>query len=102
MILPRTETSDKRSKEDPMLGPNHHAHQLANQMYSERLSHAARIQMVARDRRDPSEPVNHEGNRRLTVLRLAATAAGVALTFALAATAAGHAAVGGGGTTLIR
>ena len=86
-----------------MLGPNHHAHQLASQMYSERLSHTARIQMVARDRRDSSEPVNHEGHRRLTVTRLAASVAGVALTFALAATAAaGHAAVGGGGATLIR
>jgi hypothetical protein len=71
-------------------------------MYSERLSHTARIQMVARDRRDSSEPVNHEGHRRLTVARLAASVAGVALTFALAATAAAGHAVGGGGATLIR
>jgi hypothetical protein len=86
-----------------MLGPNDHTHQLANQMYSERLSHAARIQMVARDRRDPSEPANHEGHRRLTVARLAASAAGIVLTLTLAAAAAaGHATVGGAGATLIR
>lgn len=86
-----------------MLGPNHHSHQLANQMYSERLSHAARIQMIARDRHDTEKPVNHEGDRRMTVARLAASAAGVVLTFALAATAAaGNPAVGGGGATLIR
>ncbi len=86
-----------------MLGPNHHSHQLANQMYSERLSHAARIQMIARDRRDPQKPVSHEADRRMTVARLAASAAGVVLTFALAATAAaGNAAGGGGGAILIR
>ena len=86
-----------------MLGPNHHSHQLANQMYSERLSHAARIQMIARDRHDSHKPVSHEADRRMTVTRLAASAAGVVLTFALAATAAaGSGAVGGGGATLIR
>lgn len=86
-----------------MLGPNHHSTHLANQMHSERLSHAARIQMVARDRHDDKKAVNHEGARRFTAARLAATAAGVAVTFALAATvAATGSPAGGGALTLIR
>lgn len=87
-----------------MLGPNHQAHQLATQMHNERLSHAARIQMVARDRRDEHRPANREGARRLTVARLAASIGAVALTFALAATAAATnpALGGGGGGALIR
>lgn len=86
-----------------MLGPNHHAHQLANQMYQERLSHAARIQMVAREKREGEPFFSRETLRQLTAARLAASAAAVALTFALAATAAAsHPAVGGGGSILIR
>jgi hypothetical protein len=87
-----------------MLGPNHHSHHLASQMYDERLRHAARIRMVAKERHDESKPFTAELHRRITVARLAA--AGVAtfvLTAALAAgVAAGNAAAGGGAITLIR
>jgi len=87
-----------------MLGPNHQYHDLANQMHSERLSHAARIQMVARERHDERRPFNLEVARRITAARLAASAAGVALAFALAASVAANspAVTGGGGAILIR
>lgn len=86
-----------------MLGPNHHAHPMATQMHDERVGHAARIRMVARERHDEQRATNLEGHRRLTVARLAATVGGVLLTFALAATTlASNAASGAGGAILIR
>jgi hypothetical protein len=87
-----------------MLGPNHQHVSMANQMHQERLSHAARIQKVARERRDTHQPFDRDVARRLTVARLAATAGAVALTFALAASAAATNPVisGGGGGFLIR
>lgn len=86
-----------------MLGPNHHAHQLATRMHDERLSHSARIRLVARERHDEQRAINLEGHRRLTAARLAATVGGALLAFALAATAvASNPAVGAGGPILIR
>lgn len=48
-----------------MLGPNHHNH-------GERLSHAARIWMVQKDRHDGTRPFHADGHRMITVRRLAA------------------------------
>ena len=86
-----------------MLGPNHQHLSMANQMHQERLSHAARIQKVARERRD-NKPFDRELSRHLTVARLAATAGAAVLTFVLAASAAATNPVvgGGGGGFLIR
>ena len=56
-----------------MHAPNHNDHRGNASMNGERVSHAARILSIARDRRD-AEPVNHEGHRRLTAARLAASA----------------------------
>ena len=55
-----------------MHAPNHPDRHMNAPMTGERVSHAARIQLIARDRRD-LEPVNHEGHRRLTAARLAAS-----------------------------
>jgi len=55
-----------------MLGPNHHTYQLANQTYGGRLSHAARIRMVQKDRQDGTRPFHADGHRMITVRRLAA------------------------------
>lgn len=90
-----------------MLGPNHHTYHLANQAYEERLSHAARIRMVQKDRHDETRPFHAEGHRLITARRLLAGLAGVVLTAALAAGSVGIAAAspshaGGGGATLIR
>ena len=91
-----------------MLGPNHHTYHLANQSYEARLTHAARIRMVQRERHDDSAPFNREGHRLLTVRRLAAAGiAGFVLTAALAAGGAATASAApnhasGGGAALIR
>lgn len=87
-----------------MLGPNHQHLTMANQMHQERLSHAARIQKVARERHDTHKPFDRNAARRLTVARLAATAGAVAMTFAVAAAAAATNPVisGGGGAVLVR
>lgn len=86
-----------------MLGPNHQSHQLATQTYDERLSHAARIRMVSQARRDGTEPLDRNARRRLTAARLAAGAAGILLSVAIAAsTVASNPTVGGGATVLIR
>ncbi len=69
-----------------MLGPNHHTFHLANTAYEERVQHAARIHQVQRDRKDHSKPFSTEGNRLITVRRLAAAGiAGFVLTAALTA-----------------
>lgn len=54
-----------------MLGPNHHTFHVANQTYGERLSHAARIQMVQKDRHDGTRPFHADGHRLITARRLA-------------------------------
>jgi hypothetical protein len=95
------------SKEDPMLGPNQHTFNLANQSYEERLSHSARIQQIQRDRGDHAE-FDRTPHRAITVRRLAAAGiAGVVLTAALAAGGVGSVAAApnhamGGGAALIR
>ena len=95
------------SKEDPMLGPNQHTFNLANQSYEERLSHSARIQQIQRDHRDHAE-FDRTPHRAITVRRLAAAGiAGVVLTAALAAGGVGAVAAApnhatGGGAVLIR
>lgn len=87
-----------------MLGPNHHSYHLASQMHDERLRHAARIRLVARDRHDESKPFDAQSHRAITVARLAAAGvASFALAVALAATAAAaHPAASGGSLILIR
>lgn len=88
-----------------MLGPNHHSYHVASQSYGERLSHAARIRMVQKDRHDDSG-FNAEAHRLVTARRLAATVAAAVLTATLAAATVGAVAASpnahGGGITLIR
>ena len=92
-----------------MLAPNISTHQLADQIHHERLSHAALMQKVARERSTDSINVDRDAQRRVTSRRLAAGLAAATLTFAIAAAAAGtqqsQAATqhsSGGGVTLIR
>ncbi|HEX2883479.1 MAG TPA: hypothetical protein VHQ42_02785 [Candidatus Limnocylindria bacterium] len=87
-----------------MLGPNTHSFRAATQEYDERLRHAARIRLAARDRHDQTLPVDTSAHRRITVARLsramgAALVAGAALATAVAAATS---AAGSGGVTLIR
>lgn len=93
-----------------MFAPNISTHQLADQIHHERLSHAALMQKVVRERSSDSITVDREAQRRVTSRRLAAGLAAATLTFAIAAAAAGtqqsQAATqrhsSGGGVTLIR
>ena len=93
-----------------MFAPNISTHQLADQIHQERLSHAALMQKVARERSADSVTVDREAQRRATSRRLAAGLAAATLTFAIAAAAAGtqqseastQRASSGGGVTLIR
>jgi hypothetical protein len=93
-----------------MFAPNISTHQLADQIHHERLSHAALMQKVVRERSTDSITVDREAQRRVTARRLAAGLAAATLTFAIAAAAAGtqqsQAAAqrhsSGGGVTLIR
>lgn len=93
-----------------MFAPNISTHQLADQIHHERLSHAALMQKVARERTSDSVTVNRPAARAMTSRRLAATLAAAALTFAIAAaaTATQQSAAPaqqhspGGGLTLIR
>ncbi len=55
-----------------MHAPNHDDHRGNGSSQGSSGSHAARILSIVRERRG-SEPVNHEGHRRLTVARLAAS-----------------------------
>lgn len=71
-----------------MFAPNISTHQLADQIHHERLSHAALIQKVARERSSDSVAVDRPTQRRLTARRLAATVAAASLTFTVAAAAA--------------
>lgn len=89
-----------------MLGPNHHTYHVANQTYNERLTHAARIRMIQKDRRD-DQGFNTTGHRLITARRLAATVAAAVLTATLAAATVGGVAASpsnsaGGGPALIR
>lgn len=90
-----------------MLGPNQHTHHLASPEYAERLSHAARIRMVQKERSEEAPIFHIDAHRLITARRLAAGLAGVVLAAAVAAGSAGvvnaspsHAA--GGGATLVR
>ena len=90
-----------------MLGPNHHTYHVASQQYEERLTHAARIRMVQKDRTDDAKPFQRDAHRLITTRRLAAGLAGVVITVALAAGTVGSVAAApgnasGGGMTLIR
>jgi hypothetical protein len=88
-----------------MLGPNTVTRDLATQAYNDRLSHAARIQLIKRDRSEEhASLVDRVAARRVTVTRLAATAvaAGAALAALTATTMAASPSVGGGATFLIR
>lgn len=90
-----------------MLGPNHHTYHVASQQYDERLTHAARIRMVQKDRTDATKPFHRDAHRLVTTRRLAAGLAGAILTVALAAGTVGTVAAApgnasGGGMTLIR
>ena len=93
-----------------MFAPNISTHQLADQIHHERLTHAALMQKVARERSTDSIIVDREAQRRATSRRLAAALGAATLTFAIAAAVAGtqqseaaerpHSS--GGGVTLIR
>ena len=93
-----------------MFAPNISTHQLADQIHHERLSHAALLQKVSRERSADSITVDREAHRRVTSRRLAAGLAAATLTFAMAAAVAGtqqseasaQRAPSGGGVTLIR
>jgi hypothetical protein len=90
-----------------MLGPNHHTHHVASQQYEERLTHAARIRMVQKDRTDDAKPFHRDAYRLITARRLAVGLAGVVLTVALAAGTVGTVAAApgnasGGSMTLHR
>ncbi|MEO6577418.1 MAG: hypothetical protein ABIO99_00755 [Candidatus Limnocylindria bacterium] len=99
-----------------MFAPNISTHQLADQIHSERLEHAARLQMVSRDRSDDAVIVDRQAQRRSTSRRLAATLVAAALSLGIAAMAAAQgtdapaagsgstapAHSSGGGVTLIR
>lgn len=94
-----------------MFAPNISTHQMADQLHHERLSHAALVQKVARERSADSVNADLPAQRRLTSRRLAATIAAATLTLTIAAAAAAtqqagapdaHHASSGGGVTLIR
>lgn len=74
-----------------MFGPSLNTTHLANHRHNERLQHSARIQMVARHRRDTQRPVSHEGARHLTAARLMGAAAGAAKSIVTALTGSSHA-----------
>ncbi len=87
-----------------MFAPNASTHQLADQLHQERLSHAARMQLVAREKGPDGTPVDRHAHRRITARRLAAGAAAIVLTVSVGAAtvASGGIGGGGGGVTLIR
>jgi hypothetical protein len=93
-----------------MFAPNISTYQLADQIHHERLSHAALMQKVARERSTESITVDRQAQRRITARRLAATFGAATLTFAIAAAAtatqqaepAAQRHSTGGGVTLIR
>lgn len=69
-----------------MFGPSLNTTHLANHRHNERLEHSARIQMIARHRRDTQRAVDREGARHLTAARLLASAAGAVRSVASALT----------------
>ena len=73
-----------------MFAPDFTTHELVRHVQHERLSHAARLRMIARERSADSNPVDRHAQRRMTVRRLAGTlgAAAVALMLVAAAGAA--------------
>jgi len=73
-----------------MFAPNISTHQLADSIHHERISHAALIQQVKRDRATDTVSVDRHAQRRMTSRRLAATLAGTLLTFAIAAAVAAN------------
>jgi hypothetical protein len=90
-----------------MLGPNHTSYHMAQQTYSERLDHAAKIRLIQTDRHDDARPFNRDAFRIVTARRLAAGLASIVLMAALAAGTVGTVAASpshasGGGAALIR
>lgn len=90
-----------------MLGPTTTTRHMANQAYEERLSHAARIRMVQKERHDDSKPFHRDGHRLITARRLAAGLAGAVLATAIAAGTVANVVASpnhanGGGAALIR
>lgn len=59
-----------------MFGPDSTRHELVGLMQHERLSHAALLQKVARERTPEASPIDRQAQRRITVRRLAASIAG--------------------------
>ena len=90
-----------------MLAPNVITYQVADATHAERLAHADRIRLVARDRHPDAVRFDRDAQRAITARRLALGAAATLLAMALAvggaanATQAGNA-HGGGGPILLR
>lgn len=78
-----------------MLSPNLLTHDVATRTHDERLSHAARIRMIQRDRRDQTH-VDRTPHRRITVARLAAALTVFIFSIAVVASTAAASASGGG------
>ncbi|MDQ4036721.1 MAG: hypothetical protein M3153_12500 [Chloroflexota bacterium] len=103
-------TAGRPEEAQEVFAPNISTHQLADQIHHERLSHAALIQKVTRERSTDSVSIDRMAQRRATSRRLAATLTAAALTFVIAAAASAtqqteaaasqHSA--GGGVTLLR
>jgi len=96
-----------------MFAPNVATHMLADATHQERLSHAARIQLIKFERGAFGTPRDPEQHRRITARRLVAAGTGLLLSVAVAAAvgASRDTQVGapsttshapGGGMTLIR
>lgn len=93
-----------------MFAPNISTHRLADEVHRERLSHAALLQKVARERTADDVSFDRAAQRRITSRRIAATVAGAILSFSIAAVVAANQPDGGpapapgagGGLTLIR
>jgi len=71
-----------------MFAPNISTHQLADHIHHERLTHAALMQKVARERSADSVTVDRAVQRWVTSRRLAATVTAATMTFMIAAVAA--------------
>jgi len=72
-----------------MFAPDSTTHELAHMIQRERLSHAALLQKVARERAPDSVTLDRQAQRRITIRRLAASLTAVALALVTAAAAAG-------------
>jgi len=70
-----------------MFAPDVTTHELAGLVQRERLSHAALLQKVARERSPEHSPIDRNVQRRITARRLAATVGGAMLSISVAALA---------------